>query len=284
MYIIHGKPNCPYCHRAVELLKKTDDKMVYIDITLKENEHIVQELAELGCTTVPQIYFNDEHIGGYEDLVIYLRPRQTISGRTVVKRKGHEEPFSATKINDMAEWAVLGNPNVQWSEVVMDAMGKLEGSQLTSANIQEALIQTCLEKDSESHNKVAGRLLLGTLRKVIVNSRHDFAGFYTKMVANGYWKDMGMSTTDLSNLTLALDHRRDLSYGYPTLRQFKDKYCLKDEEGNLLEHPQFLYMGIAMERFKDYGLKEIVAYYDAISTHKINLPSPQLSTDRKSVV
>lgn len=280
MFIVHGKPNCPFCKKAVDLLNDNNLKSAYIDISTPENLHLVNELRELGYTTVPQIYLNDEYIGGYDDLVLYVANKPRSYKRTVIKRDGTVEPFFPDKINAMAEWAVQANNNVQWSEIVMTAMEKLGTGQLKADDIQEALIKACLDKDSESHNKVAGRLLLGDLRKKIVSDRNDFTSFYYYMLKNNYWTDMRLRLNEIQLLSQAINHDRDLSYGYPTLRQFKDKYCIKNAKGELLEHPQFLYMGIAMARFKDYGVDEIIKYYDLISTHKINLPSPQLSTTR----
>ena len=280
MFIVHGKPNCPFCSKAIELLSKNNLKIVYINITTPENQKVKEELIAQGHSTVPQVYFNDEYIGGYEDLVIHLSTKVPLTKRTVIKRNGEQGPFEADKINSMAEWAVTGNPKVQWSEIVMDAMEKLEGNQLKTDDIQDALIKACLDKDSESHNKVAGRLLLGDLRKKIITPRDNFVGFYTYMVSKAYWADMDIDVADLFTLQNAIDHDRDLTYGYPTLRQFRDKYVIRNTKGELLEHPQFLYMGIAIARFKDYGVEEIIKYYNLISTHKLNLPSPQLSTTR----
>ena len=211
MFIVHGKPNCPFCSKAIELLNKNSLKVTYFDITAPENQQVLENLVLQGYSTVPQIYFNDSYIGGYEDLVVHLNSKVRLAKRTVIKRNGKEGPFEADKINSMAEWAVTGNPNVQWSEIVMDAMEKLEGNQLKTDDIQDALIKACLDKDSESHNKVAGRLLLGDLRKKIITSKEDFVGFYTYMVENKYWADMDMSVSELTELKNAINHDRDLT-------------------------------------------------------------------------
>lgn len=57
---IYSKPGCIYCDLAYELLDKHDIR--YEKIT--EHKHKM----------VPQIFFGKEHIGGYTDLVRYLRP------------------------------------------------------------------------------------------------------------------------------------------------------------------------------------------------------------------
>ena len=57
---VYTKPGCIYCDLAYELLNKHE--MKYEKIT--EHNHKM----------VPQIFFGKEHIGGYTDLVKYLRP------------------------------------------------------------------------------------------------------------------------------------------------------------------------------------------------------------------
>jgi ribonucleoside-diphosphate reductase alpha chain len=58
--IVYSKPGCIYCDLAYQLLEKYEIK--YDKIT--EHDHKM----------VPQIFFGKEHIGGYTDLVKYLRP------------------------------------------------------------------------------------------------------------------------------------------------------------------------------------------------------------------
>lgn len=68
---IYFKPTCPYCVKAFKLLEtKNLTNLEKIDITeypeLKE-----QMIAESnGRTTVPQIFINNEHIGGCDDLYL----------------------------------------------------------------------------------------------------------------------------------------------------------------------------------------------------------------------
>lgn len=59
---------CPYCVRAEHLLSK---KGVAIDkIRIDQDPDRFQEMLNLskGRHTVPQIFFGDFHVGGYDDL------------------------------------------------------------------------------------------------------------------------------------------------------------------------------------------------------------------------
>ena len=65
---IYTKFTCGYCFRAKSLLNSKKVEYEETDITMggaKRNEMI--DRAN-GATTVPQIFINDQHIGGSDDL------------------------------------------------------------------------------------------------------------------------------------------------------------------------------------------------------------------------
>ena len=59
---------CPYCSRARALLQRKG--VAYVDIDIAEEPARRDEMIRRaqGCSTVPQIFINGEHIGGYDDL------------------------------------------------------------------------------------------------------------------------------------------------------------------------------------------------------------------------
>ena len=66
--IIYTSSLCGFCYRAKSLLKKKNILFEEINIDLdysKKNEMIKKSG---GRTSVPQIFFNDHHIGGCDDL------------------------------------------------------------------------------------------------------------------------------------------------------------------------------------------------------------------------
>lgn len=65
MFWVYGRDNCPYCKLAVELLESKGQSVTYIDIAGIKNT------AQWG--TVPQVFNESRHIGGYEDLQEYVR-------------------------------------------------------------------------------------------------------------------------------------------------------------------------------------------------------------------
>jgi glutaredoxin 3 len=65
---IYTTPTCPYCIRAKMLL--TDKGVGFKEINVNAEPGLRQKMTERanGGYTVPQIFINDEHIGGCDEL------------------------------------------------------------------------------------------------------------------------------------------------------------------------------------------------------------------------
>lgn len=64
---------CPYCDRAEQLLKRKgiqEIEKIRVDM---HPEQRVAMMEKTGRRTVPQIYINDEHVGGYDDMALLDR-------------------------------------------------------------------------------------------------------------------------------------------------------------------------------------------------------------------
>ncbi|MDC3235214.1 glutaredoxin 3 [Candidatus Puniceispirillum sp.] len=59
---------CPFCTRAVSLLSAKNIDFEKIDVTLSIAKRESMRIRANGQTSVPQIFINDEHIGGCDDL------------------------------------------------------------------------------------------------------------------------------------------------------------------------------------------------------------------------
>ena len=68
MIEIYTKPTCPYCINAKALLK--DKGVTFTEYDISENPELRTKMIThaLGRTTVPQIFINNQHIGGCDDL------------------------------------------------------------------------------------------------------------------------------------------------------------------------------------------------------------------------
>jgi glutaredoxin 3 len=59
---------CPYCARARELLKSKGVEIEEIDVEARPGAR-AEMIARSGRRTVPQIFINQTHIGGCDDLI-----------------------------------------------------------------------------------------------------------------------------------------------------------------------------------------------------------------------
>ena len=67
--LMYTSTHCPYCVRAEMLLKQrgvTQIEKIFVDQTDGARE---QMMARTGRRTVPQIYIDQTHVGGCDDLV-----------------------------------------------------------------------------------------------------------------------------------------------------------------------------------------------------------------------
>lgn len=66
---IYTKAWCPYCARAKRLLTESGAEIAEhpVDMGGEKKGEMIQRAG--GRTTVPQIFINDQHIGGCDDLV-----------------------------------------------------------------------------------------------------------------------------------------------------------------------------------------------------------------------
>ncbi len=65
---LYTTAHCPYCIRARVLLDKKG--VEYNDIRIDEKPEMREEMERLsnGVTSVPQIFIDDFHVGGFDDL------------------------------------------------------------------------------------------------------------------------------------------------------------------------------------------------------------------------
>jgi glutaredoxin 3 len=66
--IVYCGPNCPYCDRAKLLLQKKGAKFEEIDVRADPAKLDEMKKKSGGKKTIPQIFINDKHIGGCDDL------------------------------------------------------------------------------------------------------------------------------------------------------------------------------------------------------------------------
>jgi glutaredoxin 1 len=73
-FTVYGRPGCGYCVAAVRLLQSKNLPHQYIDM-YAEGISPTELATKIGhpVRTVPQIVHGEKYIGGYTDLVPYLK-------------------------------------------------------------------------------------------------------------------------------------------------------------------------------------------------------------------
>ena len=72
MYTIYSKPSCSYCSQAKQLLEMKQLPFVYKNLGTHYNLDEFMELAP-NAKSFPQVFKDGKCIGGYSDLVEYLK-------------------------------------------------------------------------------------------------------------------------------------------------------------------------------------------------------------------
>ena len=66
--IMYTGPLCNFCDAAKRLFSRNNLKYKEIDISSKEGLRDEMIKKANGKRTIPQIFFNEDHIGGYQEL------------------------------------------------------------------------------------------------------------------------------------------------------------------------------------------------------------------------
>ena len=218
------------------------------------------------------------------------------NGTKVLKRSGSIEPLDLNKMHKMVEEATKDLAGVSASQVEINS-GVQFYDGITTKEIQGILIKSAsdlIELESPNYQYVAARLLLFSLRKQLWGRLHEYpnlgdhatkcieAGIYDSYFTSAY------SDEEIDILNDFIDHERDYLFTYAGLRQVVDKYLVQDRStGDVFETPQFMYMMIAATMFAKYPketrIDYVRKYYDAISKHKINIPTPVMGGVRTPI-
>jgi len=216
----------------------------------------------------------------------------------VKKRNGRgDEDLKLEKIHRMVEFACEGLAGVSESQIEMNANIQFYDG-ITTEDIQEILIRSAndlISLDNPNYQFVAARLLCYALRKGVYGDHPDYRPFIVDHVENCIEKGVydetildAYSREEWNTIDSYIDNDRDNLYTYAGLRQVVDKYLVQDRStGEVFETPQQMYIMIAATLFQRYPidtrLSYIKKYYDAISKHRVNIPTPVMAGVRTPI-
>lgn len=225
----------------------------------------------------------------------------------VLKRNGKREALDISKIRIAIGFACEGI-DVDPMELELDAQIQFKDG-ISTKEIQQLLIRTAAEKVSPQTPQwqyVAARLLLYDLYKDVGHIR----GYKVKDKINGKYKPYNPDSfyklvktyaergiygsylleeyteEDFNILSRYIDPSRDLLFNYTGIKVLVDRYLVRDEDGNVVELPQEMYMLIAMTlalpEKREERLKWAKTFYDLLSKHEISLATPTLMNARRT--
>jgi ribonucleoside-diphosphate reductase alpha chain len=214
------------------------------------------------------------------------------NGIKVQKRTGEFEPLNLDKMHTMVEFACEGLANVSASQVEMQS-GIQFFDGITTEQIQQILIRSAsdlITLENPNYQYVAARLLLFSMRKFVFGASWAIShthllrhikkcvdrSVYDSSIIDKYTDD------EWDTIDSFIDHGRDFLFTYAGLRQVADKYLVQDRSsGEVYETPQYMYIMIAATLFQNYSketrLDYVEKYYNAISKHRINIPTPVMA-------
>ena len=212
----------------------------------------------------------------------------------IKKRNGRKEVLDITKIQKMTIEATAGLEGVSQSELELDSHIKfIDG--MNSSDIQDALIKTAVEKidiDVPNWTFVAARLFLfdlyhrvGKATKGEKGSPYSHLSKYIEAGVNaGKIFPTLAEGYNLEKLNNAIDKNRDMQFNYLGIKTLYDRYLIKNKDGDPIELPQHMFMGVAMFLAKNEKpeVKDDLAikFYDVISKFEVMLATPTLSNAR----
>ena len=208
----------------------------------------------------------------------------------VRKRDGSLTTLDLNKVHKVVEEACEGlGSGVSASQVEMNS-GLQFFDGIETKDIQEILIRSAsdlISLETPNYQFVAARLLLYGVNKQVFGP--DWVQGYPSVLDHAYnCVSKGVydgsvldkyNYEEWSKINTWIDHGRDELFTYAGLRQVVDKYLVQDRSsGEMYETPQYMYMMIAATLFQNYPtetrLEYVRKYYNAISKHKINIPTP----------
>ena len=215
----------------------------------------------------------------------------------VKKRNGRgTEDLKLEKIHRMVEFACNDLAGVSESAVEMNANLQLFDG-ISTVDIQEILVRSAndlISLENPNYQYVAARLLAYGLRKSVYGDHPDYRPYLIDHINNCIDKGLydpklvGKYTPEeWEEIDSYIDNDRDYIFTYAGLRQVVDKYLIQDRSsGEIFETPQQMYILIAATLFQNYTdnrLEYVKKYYDAISKHRINIPTPVMAGVRTPI-
>lgn len=202
----------------------------------------------------------------------------------VRKHSGNLEPLDIAKGTASLEWAIGDLTGVSASEIEIQSKLHLYDG-IETSYITDIYIKTCddlADLRNLNYDAVARNLKIQKLYKRVFGciTPTSLIGFLTERVEEGEYSPnlLNNPRIDYDVLNNEIDHDSDFTFTSSGLDALINGYGICR-----METPQFIFMAIAIDIFRDYykdPMPLIIDFYHALRTFKITLPSPEMKALR----
>ena len=213
----------------------------------------------------------------------------------IIKRNGQKEELIFSKLKKVIDFSCVGYNDCDPLELETALLPYFRNN-ITTKEIQRTLTQVAVEKTSiEQPNwqYVAAKLLVYDLYKEsAINRKYGYFGYGDFYSLITYLTDKGLygkyilehySRDEIRELGNYIAPERDYLFNYIGLKTLSDRYLIKSFNGDVLELPQELFMGVAMHLAmkEDDKLGWARKFYDVLSRLQMTVATPTLANARK---
>ena len=202
--------------------------------------------------------------------------------KRIIKRDGTVEDFMPLKLIKWVQWSARFVKKIVDWEVIVSQVVRESPEEMSSQDLQLALIEKLKATGGWSELMMAGCLYAAYTHKKMYDGRPPtLLEMHMKLHSLGLMSDLFREYTaeEYAEIEKMIDHGRDSGYAEFQISQDIHKYAIRNEmTKEAYETPQFIAMRMAMalsyDEPKEKRLEHIKEYYYRFSTNRINAPSP----------
>lgn len=193
----------------------------------------------------------------------------------VKKRSGELKNFDPNKILKRINEQSKGL-SVNADEIAVQTMqGMYDGISTLELDELAASIAHRYTFSHPHYNKLAARLIISRLHKETTNDFFEYLELANHRLSNSFIEKVKNFSTDEFELLLStIDFKKDYNFDYFGISHLIKSYLLKNENGYIIERPQFMFLRVAIALGKN--INEIIEFYNYLSNQFISAATPIL--------
>ena len=188
----------------------------------------------------------------------------------VVKRNGSTVDFDPSKILKRIQQQAFGL-KVDADQIAVETMqGMYSGISTIELDELAAKIAHSYTFSHPDYSYLASRLIVSRLLKETPKTFKEYTTLNHNL-NNKIYELVNQYDDRIENM---IDRSRDFNFDYFGISQLMKSYLQKDENGRVIETPQYMYMRVAL--FLANNIDEVELFYNNLSTQKISAATPIL--------